>query len=338
MAADFDTTLLPLMLKKRCARGIIYLRDFRACLIYAFLTIFSPRKLEALRSDKALARDVQRRWNGHSITVWCLVYERDDWMRFRAAQPDILEGLEAPDPTKGDFIVFLDSGFSIDWVTDQGTDPQAASLIASAEALAAADCDFLKQSKLLEFRLQVAQAIVCALQGEIEEGQKLLNQAKGYLAKRTVEQSREWTLLSLLLVGSIIATAASFWGKFAFVNGLSVTASTSMIGGFSGAFASMAARTGKGSWDAAAGFLLHFLEVTMRLLVGSVFGLVATSLAASSFGPEPFQTLIKSWEGCVVIAFGAGLFEHSIPRILSHYSREQAIGVIDENEKKSDTH
>lgn len=333
MVDDTGTFLSQSMFKTTCAETLIKLRDTREALVAAWLTIFAPRKLAALRNNKALALEVQERWHKHSIDVWCLVYEQDN--RDELVEK---ESKSQDASLKIDFVVFIDPAYSIDWIADGDLDPAAVSFISKAESIAAIDCDFLSSPKLLEYRVQIAHAIVCALQGQIEEADKLLAQAQSYLAKRTIERSREWTLCSLLMLSSLTVVACTFWGTSWIQTENWLTIPIPLTFGFLGAFASIAARTGKQSWDAASGCLLHFLEVAMRLSVGAIFGLVATNLASSTFGPEPIQTLIKTWQGSSVVAFSAGLFEKTIPRILSQYSRNNKLIISEDHGTKSNPH
>ncbi|MES2659488.1 MAG: hypothetical protein V4689_12790 [Verrucomicrobiota bacterium] len=219
-----------------------------------------------------------------------------------------------------DFLVFLDPHLEVDWTSDFEPPPDSAKLIASAEACAAVDCDFLANQSLIGYRLQIGQVIVCALQGQICEGQRLLVEATEYLNKRVVERSRQWTLYALLIFG-LTAFFVTLYavGGFAdlptpgpFLGGLE--------GGFLGAFISVAAKTGRAECDAAAGRILHFLEVLMRLAIGLIFGGVAVGLANSSLGPEPLKLLASSPQGILILAFASGLFQQSVPKMLSEYT------------------
>lgn len=312
------------MHKFTCLKLLLKLRDCREWIVAAFLTVFAPRKLAALRCDHLLASDVERRW-GHSIKVWQLIYERDDWKRYRAAKKAKPDDADLVEPDEDDFLVFIDPGYAVDWVTVGNPDKTARALMARAEAIGTVDCGFLKAPKLLEFRSQIAQVIVCALHGEIEAGEKLLAEAQQYLAKRTVERSREWTLISLISIAVVVVVSISTWQGQQLGQWIENSFNSSLIGGFVGAFASIAVRTGKEKWDAAAGGWLHFLEVIMRLLIGVVFGSIATSISATSFGPKPMQELVETWNGCLVVAFTAGFFERSVPRIISKYGREKGV-------------
>ena len=312
------------MHKVTCLKFLLKLRDCREWIVAAFLTVFAPRKLAALRCDRLLASDVERRWD-HSIKVWQLIYERDDWKRYRAAKEAKPDDANLVEPDEDDFLVFIDPGYAVDWVTDGNPDKAARALMARAEAIGSVDCGFLRASKLLEFRCQIAQVIVCALHGEIKEGGKLLAEAQQYLAKRTVERSREWTLISLISIAVVVVGSILIWQRQQLGSWIENSCNSSLIGGFVGAFASVAVRTGKEKWDAAAGGWLHFLEVVMRLLIGVIFGAVAITISLSSFGPKPMQELVANWHGCLVVAFTAGFFERSVPRMISKYAREKGV-------------
>jgi len=311
------------MTTKCGAKAIIWLRGARAFWDEVFLAALSPKKFDAQRSDRALGKDVERRWKDHTLSVWCLVYERDDKKRYEADLKAGKASNTTPAPTKPDFVVFLDPSLSVDWIMDGTPGNQAMAIISEAEAVAAVDCGFLRRSQLQEFRSQVAHAMVCALQDETDKARYLLEQAKHYLSKRTVEQSRVWTLGSLLAIAALALAGVSIWKDSCFFRGIDAKIWASIFGGLCGGFASMAAATAKGTWDAAAGPFLHFLEVLMRACLGAIFGVIATMLALSSFGPKPFQELASDWRGCVVIAFAAGLFEKTVPRILSQYSKPE---------------
>lgn len=231
-----------------------------------------------------------------------------------------LEGTKVEEKESKDFLVFLDPHLEIDWTCDFDPPDDAKKLIASAEASAAVDCDFLAKQSLIGYRLQLGQVIVCALQGQFCEGQRLLAEATIYLNKRVVERSRQWTLYALLIFGltALFLTAYAVGGiselqtPGPFLGGLE--------GGFLGAFISVAAKTGRAECDAAAGWVIHFLEVLMRLAIGLVFGGVAVGLANSSMGPEPLKLLTASPEGILILSFASGLFQQSVPRMLSEYT------------------
>ena len=295
--------------------SLLYLRGIREWTKVAYWTLFSPRKLEALNYDRQLARDVEQRWNGHKINVFNLVYERDTHKRAK------LKGNPPPAGDDDDFVVFLGPSLEVDFITVKDPSPDGAKLIAQAEAAAAVDCESLSPGKLLAYRLQMAQVIVCALRDQEPVGKKLLTEASSYLNKRILERSREWTLVSLLICGLVVFLASLLSAGSIAVLVTSSKLLAPLQGGFLGSFVSMAVTTGKSKCDAAAGFKLHFLEVLMRLAIGVIFGGIAIGLAGSSFGPEPMKTLVATVEGCLVLSFGAGLFEQAVPSILSKYSR-----------------
>jgi hypothetical protein len=94
---------------------------------------------------------------------------------------------------------------------------------------------------------------------------------------------------------------------------------TAIQGGIIGAYLSLVQRAGRGEWDAAAGRGLHNIEVLTKLFAGGILGGLAFALTRSVHAPSWVKEITPDGYSALIFGVVAGLFERTIPRIISTY-------------------
>lgn len=280
----------------------------------------NPRKLATEKARADLNVELNERWKPYTIDVYELILESlDDKARKKGADSD-----EQDDS----FLVFLDAELDVDWISKSDMSPGAAKCVSFAESIGARRCGHLPREQVLEFKRLVGQAIVNGIREEAEQSCKLAEDAAEFLKDRTVERSRSWTLTSahiFVLVFSVILALLIDASS-----GIPLLQTTdrgllwlAIQGGIIGAYLSVVQKAGRGEWDAAAGRLLHHIEVFTKLFAGGTLGFIAFALSRSIHAPPSLKGIVPDGYSALLLGVAAGLFERQIPKMISTYSNSE---------------
>jgi hypothetical protein len=181
------------------------------------------------------------------------------------------------------FIVFIDKDLEVDWITQEQITNASSKAISKAESIGAKPCKHLPQKHQLEFQRLIAQAIVCAVEENIEISEKTAALAQASLGQRITEQSRLWTQQwAIVVLFLVFFSIYKKWSLLASSNMLQ----WSICGGFLGAYLSTIQNANKGECNSAAGQWVHFVEVASRLISGCVLGGISYAVLLSPLGPS----------------------------------------------------
>lgn len=271
---------------------------------------------EQRRSEMASA--VQAHWkNNGPIHLYELIREEWDDKKDAVIEEDAF------------YVVFIDEDIAIDWITEKKLSPEQSDAISHAESIGAKECKHLPKERQLEFRRLLGQAIVCAIDGNLEDSRRTADAALLSLMERTIERSRQWTL-QWTHIFLFIAICTFYRYQFCSTDFLA----WAIFGGIIGAYLSIVQKAGKGKWNAAAGQWVHVVEVFSKIVSGGVLGGIAFAVVRSPLCPKLLETDPETVYMFFLVGVMAGLFERLIPRILSSYGDSVR---KDNNETKSDS-
>ena len=286
-----------------------------------FLGCFRPKVLASDEARAEQSAQLQAAWTPDVIAVYELIREdREPAKPPTAATPAV--------PEQKNYIVWIDPDFDIDWICNQQLSPESRTCVSIAEAVGARRCKHLPREQVLELKRLVGQAIVSAIEGQAEQSRKLALDAEKFLKDRTVERSRSWTLTSahiFVIIFSLIVLVPFFRLQAA---SNSQTADSLLLllaiqGGIVGAYLSVLQKAGTGQWDAAAGRMIHHIEVMTKLIAGGIFGGLAFALCRSVHAPPSLKGIVPDSYSALVFGFAAGFIERLIPKMISTYADVQ---------------
>lgn len=256
---------------------------------------------EQRRSEMASA--VQEHWKGNGpIHLYELIREEWDDKEEEGVDQDSF------------YVVFIDEDIAIDWITQKTLSPEQSDAISHAESIGAKECKYLPKERQLEFRRLLGQAIVCAIDGNLEDSRRTADAALLSLMERTIERSRQWTL-QWTHVFLFIAICTFYRYQSCPTDFLA----WAIFGGIIGAYLSIVQKAGKGKWNAAAGQWVHVVEVFSKIVSGGVLGGIAFAVIRTPLCPKLLETDPETIYMFFLVGVMAGLFERLIPRILSSY-------------------
>jgi hypothetical protein len=226
------------------------------------------------------------------------------------------------------FIVFLDTDLDVDWQTTSKYDeagPKDPSrhheILNQAATLECVPNDHHSRSVRLNFKRMVGEGVARSLDHDYDCAEKILEQARSYIADRNVETARLWQLSTGCVLGVAIGIAglvlwtlrtrsAQAWGDTVYFLLLSAVA------GSLGAVLSMIFRMGRNFPNSEAPKSLHILEATSRVFAGCLSGLlvagsVKMGLILSMFGDAQHLHLTM-----LVSAMASGASERWAPSLI----------------------
>lgn len=283
-----------------------------------FLGWLNPHKLALEKARIDLNVELKEHWKPRTIDVYELILENWD-----KETKDDAAGVSERD---NDFIVFIDQELGVDWINNSTLSPESAKCVSYAESIGAKRCEHLPQDQVLEFKRLVGQAIVSGLRGESKQSSRLADNAADFLKDRTVERSRSWTLTSAHIFVLIFSLALALLNDAFAGSSLMQAADRQLLwlaiqGGVVGAYLSVVQKAGRGEWDAAAGRLLHHIEVFTKLFAGGLLGLIAFALSRSVHAPSSLKAIVTDGYSALLLGVTAGLFERQIPKMISTYAK-----------------
>ena len=294
-------------------------RDFLLSWLYPSVLEKEQRRLE-------MTVAVREHWKTHgSIHLYELI--REDW--------DDTKDVENTKATKAsehpNYIVFVDKDMEIDWITQENLPADRSKAVSYAESIGAKECKFLPKEKQLEIQRLIGQAIVCAIDGNIEESKQTADAALKSLQERTVEQSRWWSLCWAHILSLVSFILFCYWRQY----GAIPMVGWSIFGGIVGAYLFIVLKAGKGKWKATAGQRVHIIEVFSKISSGGVLGAVLFAITQTPLCPKMFEGFPQTIYLFFLLGTLAGFFERFVPRILSSYG-DTTTGK-GENESKSNS-
>jgi hypothetical protein len=200
--------------------------------------------------------------------------------------------------------------------------------VSYAESIGARRCKHMPREQILEFKRLIGQAIVNAFQGAIEQSKSLADGAAEFLKQRTVERSRSWTLVAahcfLITFSTVLILYYNAFNSLRFSQPVDYGLLCLAIqGGIIGAYLSTIQKAGRGEWDAAAGYQIHYIEVFTKLFAGGVLGGIAFALSRSVCAPPFLKTVVPDGYSLFILSAAAGLFERLIPKMISTYTKTE---------------
>lgn len=215
------------------------------------------------------------------------------------------------------YIVFIDDQNDLDYIdTRSGIDTdqkkQITAAIAKLQKAEAAHTRHLPEEHQLEFKRTLGAGYILALNCQFEGIDEIIGSANDYLKKRDREYTRELFLrsgLPLVLISAISGLSLYIFTTYrdAWVFGI--------LFGILGAFVSIWTRYGKEVFTGHAHNVLHYLECTSRILIGSIFAVIAMiGIRCHLLLPElEGSDLLYA---CSIASFIAGFSERFIPSII----------------------
>jgi len=148
------------------------------------------------------------------------------------------------------------------------------------------------------------------------------------LKQRTVERSRCWTLISAHVFLVIFSTALALYCSVQNTPAFWQSADSYLVllaiqGGVIGAYLSIIQKAGRGEWDAAAGLMIHSVEVVTKLFAGGVLGGIVFALSRSAHAPPSLKAITPDSFSLFIFGVAAGLFERLIPKMISTYTKSE---------------
>ena len=295
--------------------------EFRRQLRRFILGWLHPQTLASEAALEALNKEIKARWKTNTIQVSELVRESCDTDSTDAAGATV-------HATQDDFIVFIDHDLDVDWINNAAMEQATEKSVSYAESIGAKRCKHLPREQVLEFKRLVGQAIVNAFQNEQEQSIALANGAAQFLKQRTVERSRCWTLISAHVFLAIFSTALALYcsaqnSPVFWQSADSYLALLAIQGGVIGAYLSIIQKAGRGEWDAAAGLMIHSVEVFTKLFAGGVLGGIVFALSRSAHAPPSLKAITPDSFSLFIFGVAAGLFERLIPKMISTYTKPE---------------
>ena len=297
--------------------------NFRQVVRRLVLGWIYPQTLASEKTREELNAELKARWKPNSVDVYELIRDTRDTEEKR----DTASG-NADDGD--DFIVFIDTDLDVDWINNAKMDPKIEKSVSYAESIGARRCKHMPREQILEFKRLVGQAIVNAFQGETGQSISLAEGASQFLKQRTVERSRSWTLVSAHFFLIIFSAALVLYCMRQNVLNFWQSADSFLIllaiqGGILGAYLSIIQKAGRGEWDAAAGRMMHYVEVFTKLFAGGMLGGIAFALSRSVHAPPSLKDINPDSYSVFVFGVAAGLFERLIPKMISTYTKSEKI-------------
>lgn len=219
------------------------------------------------------------------------------------------------------YIVFIDFQNDLDYIDcrelDETTRKEQNRWIAKLQHAEASQCKHLPEGQQMDFKRMLGVGYKHVLSGNFDDVSQVIDEAKVYLKKRNKEYSRELFLKS----GFPAAILASIIGVVGYYLNNRDPWLYGILFGILGAFVSIWTRYGKVQFTGQAHNLLHILECYSRILIGTIFGVVAMVAIQCQLILPQISDREKLYS-FIIAAFIASFSERFIPSIVERITKE----------------
>lgn len=233
--------------------------------------------------------------------------------------------------SKKKYIVFLDNENDLDWQTSDEFDAreltpderkgynEVKNEIDSAECIPS---DNLDEKIITSFKKQLGEALIRAFEKDFENAHKMVANAKEFVLKRSVEESRFLFLTSCAfatLISMIVfvllwlnkENSIILFGETVYYSTLA-----SLIGAL-GALLSVILRMGKSNLDFNASKKLHYLEGASRVVAGMISALIVAICIKTGILLPIFAKIESTHIAMILGGLAAGASERFAPSIIN---------------------
>lgn len=228
-----------------------------------------------------------------------------------------------PDDTSDNgYIVYIDYQNDIDY-TDcrelkEEEQKEQNRWIAKLQHAEASQCKHLPDSQQMDFKRMLGVGYIHVLNGNYDEVESVIEEAETYLKKRNREYSREIFLKS----GLPAAMAAAVTGIILYFCDYRDSWIYGILFGVLGAFVSIWTRYGKVLFTGQAKAWLHILECYSRILIGSIFAVVAmVAIQCEIILPQIADK--ERLYTFIIASFIAAFSERFIPSIVERFTNTE---------------
>ena len=226
------------------------------------------------------------------------------------------------------YIVFIDYQNDLDYIDNRPHDDETRKnqtrWIARLQQAEADQCKHLPESQQMDFKRMLGTGYIQVLNGNTEEIESLIAEARTYLKRRNREYSRELFLKSGLpaAIGSAIAIISLYFCHYRdpWVYGV--------LFAVLGSFVSIWTRYGKVNFTGHAKDMLHKLECYSRIIIGTVFGVIAmVAIQCQLILPDIVNQ--EKLYAFILAAFIAAFSERFIPSIVEKITNDDKTTTIE---------
>lgn len=227
------------------------------------------------------------------------------------------------------FIVFIDKGLDIDWITDdkfdenfKGDRAKLNEILNRAAKIETIPNSHQPDDLRLNFKRMIGEGIARSLEHDYLSANVMVTEAEQYITNRNIEKARYWQLLSSIFSGFTSGVLVLIlWSlKAKLLPFLGATAVILLLSGFAGAIGAMLSiifRMGNTAITSEAVRSLHFLEGFGRVLGGGISGILTACMVKASI-LLPVLNANKDMPISIVgLAMLAGASERLAPSLLS---------------------
>lgn len=230
-----------------------------------------------------------------------------------------------------EYIVYLDKGYDIEWLTTPEYDQHGAedqqqhnAIYSEAAALECAPCHGLSNGIRKQYKRLIGEALTFNFEDDYDAARRMLEEAKAYIRARSEEISRYWYLsASSIMAAVMIVIGALIWifrePISAYLTADFIWLCLAAAAGSSGAWLSVIGRSGQLKFDCSAGAALHYLEGASRIWAGALSGVLVALAVKSGFVLAPLSRNGDSLIVVMVAAFAAGAGERLATSIVSTF-------------------
>ena len=234
------------------------------------------------------------------------------------------------EPEEGAFIVFLDWSIDLDWQRDdkaanyaseKGFECHVPKILNAASTLEPSVTNWPKDLKISAKRI-LGEAIARAFSGEHVAAQEAIENAKQFIADKSREVSRFWTLQACTVSAAFacIFGVTAIWQSTKLINVFGRTPYLLFLAacaGAIGALLSVIFRLGTFSLDSSAEQRLHYAEGLTRIIAGSISGVLVGALVKLGVFLPIFSKADMTTTAICSAALIAGASERLVPNIIS---------------------
>lgn len=223
----------------------------------------------------------------------------------------------------GQYVVFLDKTYEIDWETsdeydstNKETKVERSKVLAEVEWLQHQPCVQVINKKRRDCFISLLAECWCyALEGCFEIANNHLKRAEQYLNDRKIETSRKWQLISCFSIAFLFWVGIFAINKFFYVSDIFKEWATYLLFGTFGTVLSLIIDGSTRTYNCESGMMLNFLEVLSRWIASLLSCLIIILL----FNLDMVFTALKDnhlTETLKLLCVIAGFSERLIPSIL----------------------